>query len=217
MAFYEQLFPPRISANMTGGPGFLVREANTVGGQRYTQRDDPYPIHEFQLAHPIRSGQDFEELRAFFWVIGGSADGFRFKDFSDFRATQQNTTLTLITGSTYQLCRTYASAAPAGSAWLTASRTFIRPIYKPVSGLKVYRTRSGSTTDITGSSTITTTNGRVVISGHMSGDTYTWEGEFHIPVAFMNPKAAFQVIGGSSMLTEWPDIGLRETRDGANG
>jgi uncharacterized protein (TIGR02217 family) len=207
MAFYEQLFPPKISANMSGGPRFLVREANTIGGQRFTQRDDPYPIHEYQLAHPVRAGRDFEELRAFFWVIGGSADAFRFKDWSDYQATQQNTTLTLISGSTYQLCRTYA--APG--------RTFIRPIYKPVSGLKVYRTRSGSTSDITGSSTITTTNGRVVVTGHMSGDTYTWSGEFHVPVAFMNPQAAFQVVGGSSMLTEWPDIGLRETRDGANG
>lgn len=206
MAFYEQLFPPCISRNMVGGPRFLVRETSTLGGQRYTQRDDPYPLNEYQLGHPIKSGEDFEELRSFFWVVGGSADAFRFKDWSDYLATQQNTTLTLIAGSTYQLCRTYA--APG--------RTFVRPIYKPAAGLTVYRTRSGSTSDITGSSTITTTNGRVVISGHMEGDTYTWAGEFHVPVAFMNPQAAFQMLGGPQMLTEWPDIGLRETRDGAN-
>lgn len=203
MAFYEQLFPPSISAMMQGGPGFLVRSAFTLGGQRYTNRDDPYPLHEYSLAQPVRRGSEFEELRAFFWAIGGSADGFRFKDWSDFQANAANSSLSLVSGTTWQLNRLYA--APG--------RTAIRPITKPVAGLRVYRARSGVNTDITDTSTINTTAGRVVITGHTSGDTYFWAGQFHVPVAFTDPKAVFRVLGGSHMLTEWPDITLRETRE----
>jgi len=202
MSFYEELFPVGISRNMQGGPAFLAMEANTIGGNRYTNLLDPYPLHEFSLAHPVRTREEFEELRAFFWVVRG-IDGFRFQDPSDYLATPANTSLTLISGTTWQLNRIYVSPG----------RTAIRPIYKPASGLKVWRTRSGVTSDITGTSTITTTNGQVVIESHMSGDTYTWSGEFHIPAAFAEPRALFRVLGGSSMLTEWPDITIRETRE----
>lgn len=202
MAFYEQLFPECISIGMSGGPRFIAMESNTVGGQRFTNLMDAYPLHEYQLAKPPQSADAFELVRAFFWAVRG-VDGFRFKDPGDHKATQQNTSLTLISGTTWQMNRIYVSP----------SRTAIRPIYKPASGAQIFRTRSGVTTDITGSSTVTTTNGRVVISGHVSGDTYTWSGEFHLPAAFSEPQALFVLLGGASMLTEWPDISIRETRE----
>lgn len=202
MAFYEELFPPDISRNMQGGPGFIAMEANTIGGQRYTNVMDPYPQHEFNFAHPPSTGEEFEALRAFFWAVRG-VDGFRFKDWSDYRLTQQNSSLSLISGTTWQVNRLYISPG----------RTAIRPIYKPVSGLQIFRTRSAVVTDITGSSTVSTTTGQVEIAGHAGGDTYTVAGQFHLPAAFTNPRALFAVLGGSAMITEWPDISIKETRD----
>lgn len=202
MAFFEELFPECVSINMTGGPRFRTSKAYMPGGQRVVNKDDPYPLNEYSVAHPIRKSDEFEELRAFFYVVGGDGDGFRFKDWSDYVATQGNTSATLVSTGIYQLNRIYVFGA----------RTFTRPIQKPVSGLQFYRTRSGSTTNITGSSTIDTTNGRVTVTGHMSGDAYTWSGEFHVPVAFRDPAAVFRVLGGSSMLTEWPSIELEEIR-----
>lgn len=111
--------------------------------------------------------------------------------------------MTLITGSTYQLNRLYVSPG----------RTVTRPIYKPAAGLTVLRTRSGVTTDITGSSTINFDNGQVVVTGHMSGDTYSAEGEFYVPAYFMVPEAAFSAMNASSILLEWPDIVVRESRE----
>ena len=74
----------------------------------------------------------------------------------------------------YQLQRLY----------VFGSRTFTRPIYKPVSGkVTVFRTRSGTTTTIT-PSIIDLTLGRVTVTGHVGGDTYSWTGEFDVPVAF---------------------------------
>eukprot|EP01041_Mallomonas_annulata_P018012 gene18012-36745_t len=57
------------------------------------------------------------------------------------------------------------------------------------------RTRSGSTTNITGASTVLTTSGQLEVTGHMSGDVYTWSGKFDVPAAFRDPGAVFRVIG----------------------
>jgi uncharacterized protein (TIGR02217 family) len=202
MPFYEQLFPPRISANMEGGPRFLANQAFSQNGQRVFNLYDPQPIREYSLAHPVRNQADFEELRAFFHAVRG-VDPFLFKDLSDYIATTANTSLTLISGSNWQMNRIYV--AP--------TRTSIRPIYKPVAGAQIIRTRSGSPTNITGTSTVNTTNGQVAITGHVAGDTYAWTGIFNVPVYFTEPEAMFRVLGGPQMLTEWPDINLRESRE----
>lgn len=202
MPFFEQQFPPIISSNMQGGPRFLTDKSYTAGGQRVTNRRSQYPLHDYSLAHPVREGAMFDELRAFFYVVGGDADGFRYKDWSDYKASQTQTSATLITGSVYQLNKLYTFG----------SRTFTRPIFKPVAGAQIFRTRAAVVTNITGTSVIDFTAGRVTISGHTAGDTYTWAGEFDVPAAFRDPGAVFRVIGGPRMLTEWPSIEIEEVR-----
>lgn len=203
MAFFEHLFPPRISRNAQGGPRFLTSKAYTVSGQRHTNRNATYPLHQYTIAHPVRAAVDFEELRAFFYVVGGDADAFRFKDWSDFRATLENTSATLISGTTYQLNRTYT----------VGSRQFVRPIYKPVAGVLVFRNRSGVITEVTESCVVNTATGQMTVStGHESGDTYRWAGTFHVPVAFKDAAALWTLLGTPDMLTEWPNIELEEVR-----
>lgn len=202
MAFFEDRFPPKISTNMTGGPRFLTDKAFTAGGQRATNRRSQFPLHEYSLAQPIREGSLFEELRAFFYVVGGDADAFRFKDWSDYQATQLNSSLSLVTGDIFRLNRVYTFGA----------RTFSRPIYKPVLPLQIFRTRAALTTDTTFSTTLDVPTGLVTVTDHEMGDTYTWVGEFDVPVAFRDPAAVFQVLGGPRMLTEWPNIDLEEVR-----
>lgn len=202
MAFFEQQFPPQISANFTGGPAFLTDKAFTAGGQRITNRRSQYPLHRYSLAAPVREGVLFDQLRAFFYVVGGDADGFRFKDWSDYQITTANSSATLISGSQYQLNKTYVFGA----------RTFTRPIFKPVAGAQIIRTRGGSPTNITGTTTVDGTTGRITVTGHVGGDVYTWSGQFDVPAAFVDPAAVFQVIGGPRMLTEWPSIEIEEIR-----
>lgn len=203
MAFFEQLFPPRISRNAQGGPRFLTSKAYTTSGQRITNRNAAWPLHQYTIDHPVKTAADFEELRAFFYVVGGDADAFRFKDWSDFRATVENTSMTVITGTTYQLNRTYTFGG----------RQFIRPIYKPVAGLRVFRNRGGVITDVTTDCVITTSTGQVVVQlGHQAGDTYRWQGTFHVPVAFKDPAALWTLLGTPDLLTSWPAIELEEVR-----
>lgn len=203
MAFHEYLFPPRISANMEVELRHLMRPVWTIGGQRFGNLDDPAPVRIFTMAHPVRNGADFEELRAFVMATQGGRLPFRIDDKSDDRATLQNTLATLISGSTYQMNRIYVSNGV----------TRYRPLYKLATGFAIYRIRSGTPTDITGSTTLNLNNGQLIVTGHSNGDTYHGLGIFHTPAAFENPSAVWRVIGTSQMYTEWSDIVIRETRE----
>lgn len=200
MAFFEALFPPRISANAVGGPRFITEKAYSASGRRSTNRLAAWPLHEYAIEHPVRTAVDFEELRAFFYVVGGDADAFRFKDWADYQLTDANSRLSLVSGTTWQLERVYTFG----------SRTFARPISKPVAGVVVNRLRSGVRTAT--AAVLDTTTGLCTISDHVSGDTYSAVGEFHVPVAFKDPAASWVVLGTSSGLTEWPGIDLEEVR-----
>lgn len=200
MAFFEELFPPRISRDAQGGPRFITSKAYSAAGQRITNREATYPLHEYSIAHPPRSQEDFEALRAFFYVVGGDADAFRFKDWSDFRATRQNSNLTLIAGAVFQLNRLYTFG----------TRTFVRPIYKPMTGVVVWRNRAGAWSQAVAA--VDTTTGKATVTGHAAGDVYVWEGMFHVPVAFKDPAAMWKVLGGPKMITEWSGIELEEVR-----
>lgn len=202
MAFFESIFPESISRDAEGGPRFITSKAYSAAGQRITNREAAYPLHEYRIAHPPSSQREFESLRAFFYVVGGDADAFRFKDWSDFRATDANTTLTAVAGAanTWQLCRTYVFGI----------RIFVRPIYKLAAGCKVMRMRGGVQTTLGDVPDVNT--GRVVITGHVAGDIYRWAGEFHVPVAFKDPSAVWHVLGGPHLITEWSGIELEEVR-----
>lgn len=202
MAFFEQLFPPEISRDAEGGPRFLTSKAYGSSGQRVANREAAYPLHEYRVAHPPKTQAEFESLRAFFYVVGGDADAFRFKDWSDFLATLANTTLKAVAGeaNAWQLCRTYSFG----------TRMFVRPIYKPVAGAQVSRVRGGVLTVLPYAPDPST--GRVAIAGHQAGDAYVWTGEFHVPVAFKDPAAMWQVIGGEGLITHWTSIELEEVR-----
>ncbi len=203
MAFFEELFPTEVGRNMVGGPRALVQVAYASSGQRFVNDMDPEPLHEWSLAYPVQIGEEFEALRAFAYVINVNRDAFRFEDPADHEATQQNSGMALISAGVYQLTRRYTYGA----------RSKVRPIYKPVAGAQIFRTRSGFTTNITGTSSVSTTTGQVTVSGHIGGDTYTWAGDFHIPVHFRDAAAVWRFLGGSRMLTEWPDIALVESRE----
>lgn len=201
MAFFEQRLDPRITVGAKGGPQWSTHVVRSASGRRFTNRQWAYPLHKYDVSHGLHSAADFEALRSFFMVVYGMADSFRFKDWADYRCTQGNSNLTFIAGSTWQLNRVYAVGA----------RSFVRPIQKPVAGVVVYRTRATVVT--VASTTVDTTTGIATVTGHVAGDTYTWEGEFDVPVAFVSDFADIEMIGGGgAMLQDWSGIQIEEVR-----
>lgn len=176
----------------------------TQSGKRWVNKNWPYPLHKYDVGQAVKSNEDFENVRSFFYVVGGQYDGFRFKDFADFLLTHSNSRLVETSGSPteWQIARIYS----------VGGREFIRPIYKPVSaaGMAVQRTRSGVKSTATVSVDYTT--GIVDIAGHQSGDTYTCLGEFDVPVAFADDAMAAEIVdmGADEFLMRWSSIVLEE-------
>lgn len=204
MAFFEERFPDSIAQGATGGPRFSTSKAVVTGGARSANKNWTAPLHEYNVAQGIKTVAQFDQVRQFFWVVDGDYDGFRFKDYADFRVGVDRGVLTLVSGANYQLGFTYAYGA----------RSVVRRIQKPVPGtVSVFRLRVGVTTDVTGTSTIDTTTGVVAITGHTLGDTYTWSGEFDVPVAFKEGVLDAKQIGQeNSLYMDWGAITLEEIR-----
>lgn len=209
MAFFEQQFDPRLSYGARGGPVWSTTKAKVQSGRRNANRNWSAPLHRYNVSHAVKTNDDFEAVRAFFYVVSGAYDGFRFKDWSDYEATRDNSALAFVAGNEWQMQRVYT----------VGSRSFARTITKPCASPApvVWRRRSGVWSVVTpvGSPTaIDYTTGRVSITGHLAGDVYAWVGQFDVPVAFESDEMEAEIVdqGDGEYLVRWPSIVLEEVR-----
>jgi uncharacterized protein (TIGR02217 family) len=178
MAFLEQ----RIDAKITRGVVFT----ETVPGRTFVRLASGKTKQNFQasapltlcdLSHGVRSAAEYQTLLdAWYVVMFTPYEGLRVRNWRDYIATQDNSRCTFVTGSTtvLQLQRVHTFGG----------QTYLRSIKKPCAAPApvVYRTRTGATSSIAAS--VETTTGLATISGHVEGDTYTWAGEFDLPMTF---------------------------------
>lgn len=153
----------------------------------------------YNVAHGIKTQAQLDTLIAFFRARKGRANGFRFKDWTDYLVTSQD--IGTGDGSTtqFQLVKTYTSGS------ITESRT----IHKPVAGtLTVYLDEveeSGSNYSLD-----TTTGIITFISAPALDVVITADFEFDVPVRFDTDRlaATLDTYGTYS----WGDIPLVEVR-----
>jgi uncharacterized protein (TIGR02217 family) len=178
MSFLEGRLDTKITAGATGGPTQPQR-AKVYTGRRLKQNFSALmPIHRYEVSHGVRSRAQYQTVLDLFYVVMFTPyDGFRFKDWGDYQLTQTNSQLTLVSGSNYQINRVHTFGAVS----------FLRPIYKPVDGTIVVKRNRGGTIS-TATATVAPTTGIAAITGHQSGDTYTCEGEFDVPVTFTSDE-----------------------------
>lgn len=205
MAFLEQRLHDGVARGSRGGPVGSRTKSYLPGGQLQQQFNYSRPLHRYDISFGIKTADDFEAIRALFYVVMFTPyEGFRMRDWNDYEATQANSTLTLVSGSNWQLQRLYTVGAS----------TFKRDIVKPEAGsVTVYRTRAGNTTTI--APAISSTTGIATITGHQDGDTYTWAGRFDVPVAFQDDDALAGIeLDGleDAILQGLPSILLEEIR-----
>lgn len=173
MAFLEQRISDAVMRGSRGGPRASRRKAYLPGGRMQQSFLRTRALHGYDLSYGIRTAADFEEIRAFFYVVMFTPyEGFRARDWNDYLLTQANSTLTFISGSTWQIGRVYSVGAV----------DFVRTITKIAGTPVIKRDRGGAIT--TASATVDPDTGIATISGHVGGDTYTCEGEFDVPVTF---------------------------------
>lgn len=137
---------------------------------------------------------DVAELEAFYRGRKGKTYGFRFKDFEGYRVTDES--LTYSSGTTVQLIKTFDDGL----------ETEVKTILKPVAGTVTLK-RDGTAFASSGNWTLDTETGVVTFTADQTGHTFTWSGEYDIPVRFNSTMATTRM---SRMVAEWRTIELVE-------
>lgn len=132
MAFLETpKFPDRIAYSTAGGPEFSTDVIQIASGAELRNANWSNALMRYDVAHTAKTQSELDELMAFFRNRRGKAEGFRFKDFTDYSVTASTGILDSGVGDglpTYQLNKRYT----------TGAETQDRKIVKPVSAT-VYR------------------------------------------------------------------------------
>ncbi len=199
MAFIETRFPADISYGSAGGPEYSTDIVVTQGGFEQRNINWSQSRARYNVAYGVRTQSQLDTLIGFFRARKGRADGFRFKDWADYRAAAQNIGTGNGAATQFQLVKTYSSGS------VTESRT----ITKPVSGtLKIYLNgilQSGSIFSVNSA------NGLLTFTTAPASDVaITADFEFDVPVRFDTDRlsAALENYGISSL----NDIPLIEVR-----
>ncbi len=206
MAFLNERITDKISVSGTrGGPLASRAVTRTTSGFIFQQFNWSRPLHQYDAMFGVQTEAQFEALRAFMYVVffEGPYEGFLYKDWGDYRFTKTTSSLSLITGVTWQMNRTYTVNA----------KVFARKIFKPRANITIYRMRGAVESIVV--STYDTATGIVTMTAHVAGDTYSMEGEFDVPVMFKDDNAFSQIVfnnGGIELLPELGSVMLEELR-----
>lgn len=198
MAFIDTRFPADISYGSAGGPEYSTDIVITQGGHEQRNINWSAARARYNVAYGVKTQAQLASLIAFFRARKGRADAFRFKDWTDFSATDQLIGTGNGSATQFQLVKTYASGS------VTETRT----ITKPVSGtISIYK---AGVLQNSGYS-VNTTTGLVTFSvAPANGAAITASFEFDVPVRFDTDRlsAALESYGIGSI----NDIPLVEVR-----
>lgn len=161
-----------VSIGSGGGPRFKTFTFSGHSGVEVVDASWSTSRAKYLINETVRDMADFDAIRALFYVCRGKARGFRFKDWADFQATDEN--IGTGDGSTrvFNLRKTYG----------TGTHAYQRRIFKPVSG-----TVTTKVNGVTVASTVDTTTGIVTFSvpnTPANGHAVTASFEFDVPVRF---------------------------------
>ena len=174
-------FPGCPSFGFTSDPEYRVVITRRASGVEKRNRAWSYPLAKLTVTVGPRMEAEIQELLEFWHAVGGSAMGFRVKDYTDWKSCQVQLEPTALdqpqvetsTPGVYQLMKRYQFGIDENGDPVTQDR----PIYKPVTGTIV----------LSGSGTIDYTSGLV------DGTGGTWGGEFDLPCRF-EPTFPIEVI-----------------------
>lgn len=213
MSFFETEFPRKgLSFERVGGPGFNNQRMTVQSGDTARNRTWADPLREYSGSLILTSEAStslsiaiYSAVETFFLLVGGDFDAFRFFDELDYQAT--NEPMVLVSGSTYQLQKTYT----------LNGRSYVRTITKPImSAVKDYQGNAlTDTVSIVSGGTLVSvdhTTGKVVLSGVTGTPHATFQ--YHIPVMLTSKKLEPQIrqSGPGARIARWNSLAMMEVR-----
>ena len=198
MAFVEVQFPNDISYGSSGGPEYATDIVASVSGYEQRNINWEQARARFNVAHGVKTKAQLDALIAFFRARKGRAHGFRFKDWTDYQATNETLGTGNGTQTQFQLVKRYASG----------SVTELRTIVKPVAGtVQIYKSGVLQTSGLS----VDTTTGVVTFTAAPTiGQVVTANFQFDVPVRF--DTDAIQTSVASFQAGEVPTVPVVEIR-----
>jgi len=195
MSFDDTLiFPEEISFGGEGGPGWYTEIVMTGGGFEYRNQPRGQQLCEFNVGHAARTAAVFASLARFYWACQGRYAAFRYKDETDFNATDNGATAVFVqlTGTTFQCYKRYTAGATVYNRKIT----------------KLYGTFASS------GGVFLSVDKNTGIVTMTSGTPTSWTSTFHVPCRFNIDKAAFRLLESqvSNRILGWQSIPLMEIR-----
>ena len=175
MTFHEQRLDLGINYGATFGPRFNTAILTQSDGQEQRRALWSQPLILAQLGDRRVTQSELNTLLAFHATVKGAAIGFRLRDWSDYKATNQAIGTGNGTVQTWQLVKTYS----------ISTATVTRPITKPVAGSVVVYV--DGVEEENGWSVDTTTG---VLTTELTG-AIAVDFEFDVPVRFEQDKIDF--------------------------
>lgn len=184
MAFPTYRLPPDVEVGMQGGPTFWNVIQESISGQEqriqvWAQCRGRWDIR-YTILDTEETNGDFRAVIALFRAHFGSLHPFPFKDWGDYQLTNERIGTGDGSDTAFQIIKTYDPSQILLAS--PGSRTYVRDIYLPRSGLvvKVNNVTKTLTTDYTIGSTGIITFTVAPSNGH----AITVTGEFDVPVRF---------------------------------
>jgi uncharacterized protein (TIGR02217 family) len=130
MSFIEIQFPRDISYGATGGPVYSTDVVSMFSGHEQRNSNWKNSRAKYNISTGVKTEGQWQALISFFRACKGKAIGFRFKDWGDYQAKNQQIGIGDGVKTEFQLVKIYTS----GSYVVT------REINKPVVGsLRIYQ------------------------------------------------------------------------------
>jgi uncharacterized protein (TIGR02217 family) len=200
MSFIEIQFPADISYGATGGPVYSTDVVSMFSGHEQRNSNWKNARGKYNIATGVKTEAQWQALISFFRACKGKAVGFRFKDWSDYQAKNQQIGIGDGETAEFQLVKNYTS----GNTIIT------REIKKPVAGtIKIHK--SGNLRGATADYSIDYTIGIISFTeAPTSGVIITADFEFDVPVRFDTDELQLSMDNFNS--GSWNSIPLVEVR-----
>lgn len=176
MSFSETQFPADISYGSAGGPEFSTDVVITHSGHEQRNSNWSQARLRYNVAYGVKTKAQLEALITFFRARKGQAQGFRFKDWTDYEAIGQTIGTGDGTETEFQLVKHYSEGV----------NTHTRIITKPIAAsVNIYvdsvLQASGYTLD--------SASGMVSFdSAPANGEVIQADFEFDVPVRFATDR-----------------------------
>lgn len=217
MTFYDVRLPEDIERGATGGPGFKTTVLTISSGAEKRNKDWSRQRGTWNIAYGITVKSELQDVINHFYVMQGKANGFRFKDWSDFQigdttSGDASTKQSIGTGdgsnALFQVFKRYSISIAH----------FDRLIFKPVQGsLRVFLAGSEITVSEGVAYTVNYNSGLITfLGGHIPAGSadVSIMCEFDVPVRFDTDSLQLNMtVFSEEAIVELPQINIFETRD----